>query len=75
MGGVPDRTAIAEASRATPNFETVEETMIGAAGGEVLTIEDLHVTVEGHDLVKTSIPVTLMCGGVERGVGAGEGFA
>ena len=25
-------------------------------------------------LVKTSIPVTLMCGGVERGVGAGEGF-
>ncbi len=52
MGGVPDRTAIAEASRATPNFATVEETVIGAAGGEVLTIEDLHVTVEDHEILR-----------------------
>ncbi len=52
MGGVPDPTAIAEARRATPNFETVEETAIGAAGSEVLTIEDLHVTVEGHEILR-----------------------
>ena len=26
--------------------------MIGAAGGEVLTIEDLHVTVEGHEILR-----------------------
>ena len=52
MGGVPDPTAIAETQRATPNFETVEETAIGAAGSEVLTIEDLHVTVEGHEILR-----------------------
>jgi Fe-S cluster assembly ATP-binding protein len=52
MVGVSDRTAIAEAQGATPNFETVEEIPIGAASGEVLTIEDLHVTVEGHEILR-----------------------
>ena len=38
MDDVPDQTATAEAERATPNPDAAEETAIGTAGGEVLTI-------------------------------------
>jgi Fe-S cluster assembly ATP-binding protein len=52
MDDVPDQTATAEAERATPNPDAAEETAIGTAGGEVLTIEDLHVAVEGHEILR-----------------------
>ena len=41
--------------------------------GKLIVSEDCGTPFRLEHLVKTNIPVTLMCGRVERGVGAGEG--
>jgi Fe-S cluster assembly ATP-binding protein len=52
MVGVSNESVIAEARRAPESPETPELAGTGAAGDEVLTIEDLHVVVEGHEILR-----------------------
>jgi len=52
MGAVSNASVTAEARRDPESPETPELAATGAAGGEVLTIEDLHVEVEGHEILR-----------------------
>jgi Fe-S cluster assembly ATP-binding protein len=52
MGTVSSASVTAEARRDPESPETPELAATGAAGGEVLTIEDLHVEVEGHEILR-----------------------
>ncbi len=62
MVGVPSRAVTAEAQPGPESLGTPELTGTGAAGGAVLTIEDLHVEVDGHEILR----------GVDLVVGQGE---
>ncbi|MFZ2058187.1 MAG: Fe-S cluster assembly ATPase SufC [Acidimicrobiales bacterium] len=59
---MPSRAVTAEAQPGPESLGTPELTGTGAAGGAVLTIEDLHVEVDGHEILR----------GVDLVVGQGE---
>jgi len=52
MAVVPEATATAEPRQATMGLETPEGVTIAPEGDEVLTIEDLHVEVDGHEILR-----------------------
>jgi Fe-S cluster assembly ATP-binding protein len=52
MDGVPDATATAEDRRAVSSLEPSEQASPGAASTQVLYIEDLHVEVESHEILR-----------------------
>jgi Fe-S cluster assembly ATP-binding protein len=52
MDGVPDATATAEDRRAVSSLEPSEQANPGAASTQVLHIEDLHVEVESHEILR-----------------------
>ena len=62
MVNVPSGAVTAEAQPGPESLETPALTGTGAAGGGVLAIEDLHVEVDGHEILR----------GVDLVVGQGE---
>ncbi len=52
MSGVPDRTLTAEAPSPLERSGTPAGLETDPAGGDVLVIEDLHVAVEGHEILR-----------------------